>query len=55
MIADKHVPATPTLDMVIGGERVSAASGETFDVVSPVDGRSSRALQRAAPRTSIAR
>ena len=33
-------PATiPSLKMVIGGRQVAAASGETFDVVSPVDGR----------------
>jgi betaine-aldehyde dehydrogenase len=33
-------PTTPlTLEMVIGGEQVAAASGETFDVVSPVSGQ----------------
>ena len=38
MIADKPVPVAPILKMVIGGERVSAADGATFEVVSPVDG-----------------
>jgi betaine-aldehyde dehydrogenase len=32
-------PAAPTLKMVIGGEFVDAADGQTFDVVSPVDGQ----------------
>jgi betaine-aldehyde dehydrogenase len=33
-------PATiPSLKMVIGGGQVASASGETFDVVSPVDGK----------------
>jgi acyl-CoA reductase-like NAD-dependent aldehyde dehydrogenase len=34
-------PATPparALKMVIGGEQVAAADGQTFDVVSPIDG-----------------
>jgi betaine-aldehyde dehydrogenase len=30
--------AAPTLEMLIGGEKVQAADGQTFDVVSPVDG-----------------
>jgi len=37
-------PAAPAaaprnLEMVVGGEHVPAVDGETFDVVSPVDGR----------------
>src|SRR5450759_456855 len=32
-------PAVPTLKMVIGGEFVDAADGQTFDVVSPVTGQ----------------
>src|SRR5450759_2992058 len=31
-------PPAPTLKMLIGGEQVAAADGQTFDVVSPVDG-----------------
>src|ERR1035437_3686595 len=31
--------AVPTLKMVIGGEFVDAADGQTFEVVSPVTGR----------------
>ena len=31
-------PPAPTLMMVIGGEQVAAADGQTFDVVSPVTG-----------------
>ena len=35
--AHDHAVLTPR--MVIGGGQVTAASGETFDVVSPVNGR----------------
>ena len=43
-------PATPlALQMVIGGEQVAAASGETFDVVSPVTGQTIARVPKGGP------
>ncbi len=57
MTTQTHVGAAPdTVKMIIGGEQVDAADGQTFDVINPATGEVHRAGARwAGRRTSTAR